>query len=131
MFDVLDYIPETVAATGNGQAHNQQKLADVAAYKNLTDNWDEDGATAPDHLTIVVALDIALLLIAHGQTIYHTSPGPAGEIMLNLRQGERSVEFLVYPNDKRKIVRVGGLGTPWQGMLTPETLRESLQWLNS
>lgn len=134
MFDVIDFVREIRSIQTNELtdilAKNRQKLGDIASCRNLADNWDEDGAVAPAHQTIVVALDIALLLIAEGQPIYHMSPGPAGEIMINLRNEDKSVEFLVYPNDKRKIVRIGGSEAPWQGPLTPETLRETLQWLN-
>ena len=134
MFDVLDFVQEISSAplhsARDGRAENQQKLAEIAAYQHLTDNWDEDGAVAPDHQTIVIAIDIALLLTAQGQPIYHTSPGPVGEIMINLRDGSKSVELLIYPNDRRKIVCISPDETPWQGVLTPETLRQTLQWLN-
>ena len=134
MYDVLDFVQDIApvrseVATGV-LAHNRLKLNDIAAYRNLADNWDEDGAVAPAHQTVVAAFDLALLLTVAEQAIYHTSPGLVGEIMINLRNGDRSVEFLIYPNDKRKIVRIGASVAPWQGPLTPETLRETLQWFN-
>ncbi|GAB4027728.1 hypothetical protein [Spirosoma gilvum] len=94
------------------------------------DNWDEDGAIAPSHQTVLAALDIALLLTAIGQPIYHTSPGPVGEIMINLRNGEKSAELLTYPNNRIKFVRIALNESPQKGPLTPESLREILQWLN-
>lgn len=134
MFDVIDFVKESSPAKLNkpedALARNRQKLADIASYRNLVDNWDEDDAVAPTHQTVIIALDIAFLLIAEGQTIYHTSPGPVGEIMINLRNGDKSVEFLIYPNDRRKFVRIGPNELPQQGALTPESLRETLQWLN-
>lgn len=133
MFDVIDFVQE-IPLVQPGEAtdvlaRNRQKLADIAAYRNLVDNWDEDDAIAPTHQTVVVALDIALLLIAEGQTIYHTSPGPTGEIMINLRNGDKSVEFLIYPGDRRKFVRIGSDEPPQQGSLTPDSLQGTLQWL--
>lgn len=139
MFDTLDFAQDLLTQQANlarighateGTGLNRQHLAAIVSYQLLTDNWDEDGAIAPVHQTVLVAFDLAMLLTVAGQPIYHTSPGPVGEIMINLRNADKSVEFLIYPNDKRKIVRVGGPTAPWQGELTPETLRETLQWLN-
>jgi hypothetical protein len=99
-------------------------------YQNLTDNWDENGALAPTQTTVDTALALIQSLEKAGQTIYHTAPGPVSEIMINLRNGDKSVELLVYADGRHKIVRIGGLDVPWQGLLTSETLRETLQWLN-
>jgi len=134
MFDVIDFAQEISPVQSGGGSDvitvNRQHLSAVVAYKNLVDNWDEDGAVAPTHQTVTIALDIALLLTAAGQGIYHTSPGPNGEIMINLRNGDKSAEFLIYPGDQRKFVRIGPDETPKQGNLTPDSLRETLQWLN-
>ncbi|WP_020606071.1 hypothetical protein [Spirosoma spitsbergense] len=109
---------------------NRQKLSDIVSYKNLVDNWDEDDAVAPSPQTIMVALGVALLLTATGQSIYHIVPGPNGEIMINLRNGTKSAELLAYPGGRNKFVRIGPSEMPEQGALTPESLRETLQWLN-
>ncbi len=134
MYDVLDFVQDIApirsgVATGV-LAHNRLKLTDIATYRNLADNWDEDGAVAPAHQTVVAAFDLALLLTVAEQPIYHTSPGPVGEIMINLRNGGKSAELLAYPGGRNKFVRIGPDETPEQGALTPETLRETLQWLN-
>ena len=101
------------------------------AYKNLVDNRDEDGAVAPTHQTVTITLGIALLLTASGQAIYHTSPGPVGEIMIDLRNEAKSAEFLIYPGDWRKVVCIDPDETPQQGPLTPDLLRKTLQWANA
>lgn len=135
MFDTLDFAQDILTqqtdSTQIGNAAertgiNRQHLSSIVSYQLLTDNWDEDEAIAPIHQTALVAFDLAMLLTVIGQPIYHTSPGPVGEIMINLRNADKSVEFLIYPNDKRKIVRIGGPEAPWQGVLTPDSLRETL-----
>ena len=109
---------------------NRQHLSAIMKYKYLVNNWDEDGAVAPTHHTITIALDIVLLLIASGQAIYHTSPGPNGEIMINLRKGDKSAELLAFPDGRNKLVRISLDEIPEQGALSPESLRETLKWLN-
>ena len=109
---------------------NRRELSAIASYENLVDDWDGDDAIAPVHQTVASALSIAGLLTATGQPIYHTSPGPTGEIMINLRNGDKSAELLVYPGSRNKFVRIGPDEKPQQGTLTPDSLRETLQWLN-
>lgn len=135
MFDTLDFAQDILGqeihpAALDLPSSNRQHLTAIIAYQHLTENWDEDGAITPTHQTVLSALDIALLLTVTGQLIYHTSPGPVGEIMINLRNGDKSAELLAYPNGRNKFVRIGHNKIPQQGLLTPESLRETLQWLN-
>lgn len=139
MFDTLDFAKDIFAQEINPSrsvadwdlpSSNRQHLTAIVSYQHLTDGWDEDGAIAPVHQTVLSALDIALLLTVTGQPIYHTSPGPVGEVMINLRNGDKSTELLAYPGGRNKFVRISPNETPRQGILTPESLRETLQWLN-
>jgi hypothetical protein len=139
MFDTLDFAqdiltPETGTARSGKDtdmlATNRQHLSAIMSYQHLTDNWDADGAIAPIHQTVLAALDLGLLLTVTGQPIYHTSPGPVGEIMINLRNGDKAAELLAYPMGRNKFVRIGPGETPQQGPLTPDSLRETLNWLN-
>ena len=134
MYDVLDFVQDITPVRSDViagvLAHNRLILSDIAAYRNLVDGWDEDGAVAPAHQTIVAAFDIALLLTVAEQPIYHTSPGPVGEIMINLRNGPKSVELLLYPGDRRKFVCLSPDELPQQGPLTPDSLHKTLLWLN-
>lgn len=139
MFDTLDFAQDMLAQEINparpGEAldvlpSNRQHLTAIVSYQHLTNGWDEGDAIAPIHQTVLSALDIALLLTVTGQPIYHTSPGPVGEVMINLRNGTKSAELLAYPGGRNKFVRLGPDETPQQGALTPESLRETLQWLN-
>ena len=139
MFDTLDFAQDILGQEVNPvhveQAFdvlpsNRQHLTAIISYQHLINGWDEDGAIAPVHQTVLSALDIALLLTVTGQPIYHTSPGPVGEVMINLRNGTKSAELLAYPGGRNKFVRIESDEIPQQGVLTPESLRETLQWLN-
>ena len=50
--------------------------------------------------------------------------------MINLRKGDKSAEFLIYPGDRRNFVRIGSDGIRQQCPLTPKSLREMLNWVN-
>lgn len=136
MFNVIGFMQEiSINPVLPGDASdvlalNQHHLSTIDTYQQLIDNWDEDGAIAPTRETVQFAIKIAQLLTDMGQSIYHTSPGSVGEIMINLANCTKSAELLAYPGGRNKFVRIGSDETPQQGALTPESLRETLRWLN-
>ena len=58
---------------------NQRALNLLLLYKDLKDNWDEDGGKEPSDSALKTATELTLLLEKHGQKVYHTAPGPNGE----------------------------------------------------
>jgi len=85
-------------------------LLDECTY--LKDNWDEDGAKAPIGSVISIAKGITTLLSKHGQPIFHIAPGSNGEVMLDIRNKNKtkSVEILLY-QDKAVAVLFPEQGT--------------------
>lgn len=69
-------------------------------FSMLKDNWDGEEALAPSKKAIEKAKKVANLLSKKGQIIYHTAPGPNGEIMLDVRNKtkNKSFELIFYPN---------------------------------
>ncbi len=108
-------------------------LSNITVIENmaaLEDNWDEDGAIAPGSEVIQLAKGIAHSMNAVGQDIYNAAPGPKGEIMLDLRSGNKSLELIIYP-DKMKFVKFSQSEPPAQGSFTPGLLfTDLIAWLN-
>ncbi|MBO9660943.1 MAG: hypothetical protein J7527_19125 [Chitinophagaceae bacterium] len=61
----------------------------------FVDNWDEDGAIAPFSEVIQLAKGIVHSTNTAGQKIYSAAPGPKGEIILDLRSGNKSLELII------------------------------------
>lgn len=90
---------ETVATMSvivNNAGINSRIIQNIIEYKNLEDNWDFDNAKAPTDKVIQTALYISRLLQKYGQKIYHSAPGPNGEIMLDIRSKNKSFEIIIY-----------------------------------
>lgn len=90
---------ETVAVMSvivNNAGINSRIIQNIIEYKNLEDNWDFDDARAPTDKLIQKALYISRLLQKYGQKIYHSAPGPNGEIMLDIRSKSKSFEIIIY-----------------------------------
>ncbi len=100
-------------------------------YATLKDNWDEDGAKAPAVAAIRNAKAITSLLDKHGQPIFHTAPGPNGEIMLDIRSKNKSksIEIILYQERSVAVL------FPEQGIASQQTFNTTdlpglLNWLN-
>jgi hypothetical protein len=99
-------------------------------FKYLSDNWDQDGAAKPAESVITQALGLVETLEASAQKVFHVAPGPNGEIMVDLRANDKSVEIIFYP-DKSVYVMFPANGKPSQGEYSDEYLPNILKWLNS
>jgi len=95
----------------------------------LTDNWDEDDAKAPTSEVIHISQYLAFVLSKTGQIIFHAAPGPNGEIMLDLRNKDKSLELIIYPH-KKVAVKIPSVGAPSQLFFEETDLSLLLQWLN-
>lgn len=110
---------------------NMRILSLLKSYRKLSNNWDFDDALAPSDTVITKSESIALMLQKIGQKIYHTAPGPNGEIMLDLRDIDhlKSIEIIVYDN-KINLVYIPETSLPTQENFSFSKLKDYLIWLN-
>ncbi len=111
---------------------NLRILRLLKEYENFQENWAGDDSPAPNQNTINSAKSLTYLLSQHGQPIYHAAPGPNGEIMLDIRNTNRtkSLEIIFYPT--RNIVALFPAGgSPTQKAFQTEELPSLLTWLNT
>ena|ERR1700722_9686239 len=109
---------------------NEAQLRLLREYKTLPDNWDGEGAKAPDKRAIMHASYLVKVLQVFGQKVFHVSPGPLGEISVDIRNKHRSLEILFYP-DKAKFVRFPENDRPDQGIFELTSLPALIKWLNA
>jgi hypothetical protein len=65
------------------------------------------------------------------QTIYSIAPGPVGEIMLDLRNGYKSVEIIIYPNRIRTVQFEEGKAPHQKDASIDYIITDLLKWLNT
>lgn len=101
-------------------------------FATLEENWDDDGAIKITEKVIANARYITSLMQKSGQLIYHSAPGPNGEVMLDIRnvKKSKSIEIVIYPN-RTILVEFPVKGRPSQLNFDLEQLKKSLKWLNS
>ncbi|HNR08907.1 MAG TPA: hypothetical protein PKM27_16430 [Saprospiraceae bacterium] len=101
-------------------------------YKNFEANWDGEGTEAPDKKVLICATALLRILDKFGQKVFHASPGPNKEIMLDLRNNNqsKSLEILFYPS-RSVYVKFQDANKPIQGEFNFEKLHELMTWLNN
>ena len=100
-------------------------------FVTLGDNWDDESAKAPSIIAIEKAKAITSLLDKHGQKIFHTAPGPNGEIMIDIRSknNAKSIEIIFYSNFSIA-VKFPDQGAAEQSAFNTPDLPDLLTWLN-
>lgn len=83
---------------------NKREIQLLQEYKQFNSNWDFEDAIAPASEAILLAEYIMKAMEKMGQKVFHVAPGPSGEIMVDIRNGNRSLELLFYPNTNNKYV---------------------------
>ncbi len=112
---------------------NTRVLGLLAEFSELDNNWDEDGALAPDPGALDRTAFIAQVLENIGQPIYNAAPGPNGEILLDLRDtaSGKSVELIFFPQ-RTVAVFFPAKALPFQKDFRSENyLPGVLEWLKS
>jgi hypothetical protein len=99
----------------------------IKDFLQLPNNWDNDNAIRPEIGAVDQALSIVEKVNFFGENVYFTSPGPNGEISIELKNGNREAELIVYEN-KKVFLKFEDNNFIEQGAL--ENLDEILTWLD-
>jgi hypothetical protein len=112
-----------------GMGINSSHIDVLESFRILPDGWDGDDAVRPSIQVLEEAISFTKYLQSVGEKVYHVAPGPNGEIMIELRDGENAIEFLVYPS-KFKYVLLTPERTS-QGLYDPTLLPKLLETLHA
>lgn len=97
----------------------------------LPENWDSYGAVRIGEGVIEDAIRVVKAFDALQQEVYFVAPGPNGEISLELENSisNRSLEILIYPDNKWKYLRFEAKDFVAQGNMTTHDIRSHQDWL--
>lgn len=105
-------------------------ISQINSFKELGEDWDSYDAAKVSTDAIEDAIDFVKLLDRRGEEIYYIGPGSNGEVLLELKNGRKSIELIFYPNKKRKFAGFEGGEPKFQGSITMPVLTSLLVWLN-
>lgn len=92
-----------------------QKLND---FGRLKDNWDSYGAEVPSKISIKNARRFLLDNAHVALQFYFVSPGVNGEIMIELKNGNKSAEIYFLPDASTELVMFEGDDCIFEGSLS-------------
>lgn len=112
-------------------ARNQYAINKIQSYGSFEKNWDSYDADPVSKEVINHSVRIIEKLNQLNQEIYFAAPGPNGEISIELKNGNRNAEMLIYPNKKFKYVFFDNKDFEGQGTVSVQKIPEIIQWLFS
>ena len=118
----------TVKTQGALSLANKLEIQNVKSFKKLVPNWDGYDAIPVDEKSIEKSIDFIKQVNNLGIDVYLTSPGPNGEVLVQLKNGEREIEFIFYP-DKAKYVLFDNANFINQGDFIKNNLGKMIDWL--
>jgi len=114
----------------NSSPLNARVFALINDIAELQENWDMEGSPALDKGVVRYTKAIMNRISTSGQKIFNVTPGSNSEIMINVRNGKRSLELIIYPS-KKKFVKFDGQERPMQGEFSHELLPQLIAWVNA
>lgn len=80
----------------------------LKSFRNIGSNWDGYGAEKPSQKGIDKAIKFVEHLGEWEQPVYFVAPGPNGEILVELKNGNRTIEVFFQPDGQREYVMFEG-----------------------
>ena len=77
---------------------NGQQIWKLKSFLNLKENWDSYGAAPAIEHCVQNAINFIKRLDEKYQEVYFVAPGPNGEVLVELKNSERSVEIIFDEN---------------------------------
>ena len=77
---------------------NTQQIQKLKSFLNLKENWDSYSAAPAIEHCVQSAIDFIKRFDEKYQEVYFVAPGPNGEVLVELKNSERSVEVIFDEN---------------------------------
>lgn len=79
--------------------NNAQQIRKIKSFLNLEENWDSYGAAPIIEYCVRNAINFVKRLDEKYQEVYFVAPGPNGEVLVELKAEERSIEVIFDEDD--------------------------------
>lgn len=107
---------------------NRLEIKNIKSFEELKDNWDSYNALPVSNVSIEKAIDFIVQVNNFGLDAYLTSPGPNGEVLVQLKNNEKEIEFIFYP-EQDKYVSFSNINFVEQGWFDYDKLPDIIKWI--
>lgn len=108
---------------------NRLELQKIKDFVNLEEDWDSYDAIRISPVAIEKAQNLIKSSSRFNEDVYFSSPGPNGEVMVQLRKGTKEIEFIFYEASD-KFVTFHNNEFSKQGKYSEAILPDLIEWLN-
>jgi len=109
----------------------REVLSKIKSFSQLRENWDSYGAAPPSKMSLQNALSFVKSVDKQRLPIFFTAPGPNGEVLVELKHNNRSIEVMFGPDGKASYSRFDGTECVEEGVITDQILPFLTDWLYS
>ncbi|HEY8688947.1 MAG TPA: hypothetical protein VIM07_06900 [Chitinophagaceae bacterium] len=111
---------------------NEQVLFEInklLSFLQLPENWDSYNAAKPSRLAIENAVDFILRLAQRQQFPFYTAPSPDGDILIELKNNNVTLEFIFGEDGTNSIIGIVDNDEKFEKELNETNEYCSLKWL--
>lgn len=99
------------------------------SFLYLPENWDSYNATKPSKVAVENAIDFTLRLTQRQQFPFYTAPSPNGDILIELKDNNVSLEFIFGEDGTNRIFGLSNNEEIFEKELNETNEYCSLKWL--
>ena len=108
---------------------NRLEIQKVKSFSALESGWDSYDSQIISDDVIAKSVDLINELDKLDEEVYFSSPGPNGEVMIQLKKEEKEVEIIQYAHKSKYVTFDKGVFGK-QGDFSVNILPELIEWIN-
>lgn len=133
-FSPLQLFPRSSTTLVNPEELTEEAreiLSKIKSFSSLKAGWDSYGAEPPSNVAIHNSLRLVKSLDRQRVAVYFTAPGPNGEVLVELKRGNKSVEVTFEPNGESTYAKFLGDDCVEEDSFGDQGSSQLIQWLSS
>jgi len=107
----------------------REVLSKIKSFSRLRENWDSYGAAPPSKVALQNAFSFVKQLARLQVPVFFTAPGPSGEILVELQEGNKSIEVTFETDGIGTYAKFIGIDCVEEGSLDDHVPSELAQWI--
>lgn len=109
----------------------REMLSKIRSFSSLNSSWDSYGAEPPSTVAVGNAFSFVRAIDRKREPVYFTAPGPNGEILVELKRGNRSVEITFEPDGTSTYAKFLGDDCVEENTFENQATSQLTDWLSS
>jgi hypothetical protein len=118
------FVSQSYLPTPSAKA--KEFIRKLHTYKNLPENWDSNGAVAPEEQIVLKACLLILSTDDLDLPLYFVAPGPNGEVVVDYKNGINAAEVFLNEDGTEEMILYKGKEQAYAGDIKLQLLVQHL-----